>query len=83
MLEKIAPDGVFSYEIRSAPMEKQDTWLKKHVDTLTIIGFVLGAAMWMNFKINQVEKDITIIKTVLIMKNIMPTELAKADSAKR
>ncbi len=50
---------------------------KKHVDTVIIITAIVGSMLWMNGKFNELEKDITIIKTVLIMKNIMPVELAK------
>jgi hypothetical protein len=36
----------------------------------------LGAAMvWMNSRFNEIEKDITIIKTVLTMKEILPIDL--------
>lgn len=49
---------------------------KKHVDTVIILTGILASVLWMNGKFNEIEKDITIIKTVLIMKNIMPIELA-------
>lgn len=52
-------------------------WFKKHVDTIVILGAFASSILWMNGKFNELEKDITIIKTVLIIKNIMPTELAK------
>lgn len=62
-------------------------FLKKHVDTVVVVGAIVGAAMWMQSSIHRLEddvnarfakldQDIAIIKTVLIMKNIMPTELA-------
>ena len=51
-------------------------WFKKHVDTVIILGAFATSILWMNSRFNELEKDITIIKTVLIMKNIMPTELA-------
>jgi len=56
-------------------------WFKKHADSIATIISVVGAIMWMNGRMetrfNQIEKDIAIIKTVLVMKNIMPTELAR------
>lgn len=59
-------------------------WFKKHVDTVIVLGGILVAVLWMNGKFNdidkkfgEVEKDITVVKTILIMKNIMPTELAQ------
>jgi hypothetical protein len=51
-------------------------WFKKHTDTVIILAAFAGSILWMNGKFNTLEKDITIIKTVLIMKNIMPIELA-------
>ena len=61
-------------------------WMKKHVDTVVILGSVVGAMSWMNMKFNEIdnrfneiEKELAIIKTVLIMKDIMPMELAKND----
>lgn len=57
--------------------------LKKHVDTIIILGGVLSSVLWMNHQFNGVngriaklEQDIAVIKTVLIMKSIMPSELA-------
>lgn len=51
-------------------------WFKKHTDTVIIIGAIVSSMLWMNGRFNEIEKDITIIKTVLIMKNILPPELA-------
>lgn len=68
--------------------------IKKHVDTVVVLGAILSSVLWMNGKFNSVdhqfaeiekqialtradfEKEISIIKTVMIMKNIMPSELA-------
>lgn len=61
-------------------------WFKKHADTLVILTAFASSILWMNGKFsdvdkrfNGIEKDIVMIKTVLIMKNIMPNELAKKD----
>ena len=58
-------------------------WMKKHVDTVIVLSGILASVFWMNGKFTQVdnrfmemEKDLLVIKTVLVMKNIMPTELA-------
>lgn len=51
-------------------------WFKKHTDTVIIVGAIISSVLWMNGRFNEIEKDITIIKTVLIMKNILPPELA-------
>jgi hypothetical protein len=51
-------------------------WFKKHTDTVMVLSAILGAVLWMNTRFNELDKDIIVIKTVLIMKNIMPCELA-------
>lgn len=55
---------------------------KKHVDTVIILGSILSSVLWMNGKFNELEKDIIVVKTVLILKQIMPSELAKGDAEK-
>lgn len=59
-------------------------WLKKHADTIAVLTAIFGCFGWMSAKfssvereIHQLDKDISIVKTVLMMKNIMPSELAK------
>jgi hypothetical protein len=52
-------------------------WFKKHVDTVIILTAFGSSILWMNGQFNQIEKDLAIVKTVLIMKNIMPVELAQ------
>lgn len=51
-------------------------WIKKHVDTVIILGGILGSVLWMNSKFNELEKEVAIMKTVLLMKEIYPKELA-------
>lgn len=58
--------------------------IKKHVDTLIIIGAIVSSMLWMNGKFNdvdkrfnEIEKDIAVMKTVMVMKGVMPSELAK------
>ena len=55
-------------------MEKINIFTR-HMDTLIIVSSILGAVMWNNMKFNELEKDVAIIKTVLVMKNIYPQEL--------
>ena len=52
---------------------------KKHIDTMIILGGIISSFLWMNSRFNALEKDMTMIKTVLILKNIMPIELASKD----
>jgi len=52
------------------------TWFKEHVDTIVVLGALTTGFLWINGKFNEMEKDISTIKTVLIMQRIMPAELA-------
>ncbi len=52
-------------------------WFRKHTDTVIILGAFAASLIWMNGKFNEIEKDMAVIKAVLVMKNIMPGELAK------
>lgn len=61
-------------------------WFKKHVDTCIILGAFGASILWMNGKFNDVEKEIgnlktdtAVIKAVLILRNVMPPELASKD----
>ncbi len=61
-------------------------WFKKHVDTVIILTAFASSILWMNGKFNaidhrfsDIEKDLAIVKTVLILKNIMPVELAQKE----
>ena len=56
-----------------------ENWFKKHVDTAIILGAFAASILWMNGKFNELERDMTIIKTVLVLKNILPAELAKGE----
>jgi len=69
--------------------ENKMNWFTKHVDTVVVLSGILASVFWMNGKFNEldnrfniVEKDIVMIKTVMIMKNIMPADLAKKDGEK-
>lgn len=54
--------------------------LKKHYETLTILGgmsvILIGCCMWITGQFNDVKTRLTRIETVLIMQGIMPKELA-------
>jgi hypothetical protein len=49
--------------------------LKKHVDTAIILSATLTSVLWMNSQFNSLEKEIAVIKTVLLMKGVFPSEL--------
>lgn len=64
-------------------------YLSKHVDSVVVIGAILASVLWMNGRFNEVdsrfsqlEKDVAIIKTVLVLKNIMPNDLCSDDATK-
>jgi len=50
-------------------------WFKQHADTIAILTVFAGCFWNLNEKINAIDKDLAIIKTVLVMKNIIPNEL--------
>lgn len=52
-------------------------WFKDHADTLSIIASLVASLLWINTQFNEIKIDIAVIKTVLIMKQIVPCELAK------
>ena len=52
-------------------------WAKKHVDTVIVLSALLSSAAWMNSKFNELDKRLVRIETVLIVKEIMPRQLAK------
>lgn len=52
-------------------------WFKKHADTLVMLATILGCYWNINDRLNAIEKDMAVVKTVLIMRNLMPTELAQ------
>ena len=61
-------------------------WFRKHTDAVIILGAIVGSMLWMNGKFNDVdkkfsclEKDMAVLKAVMIIKNIMPAELAKSE----
>lgn len=57
-------------------------WFKKHADAVGVVVAIFVACVWMNGKFNEVNKemsslkmDIAVMKTVLLMKEILPKEL--------
>jgi hypothetical protein len=51
-------------------------WAKKHTDTVILLGALFTGFLWLNGKFNDMEKRLVRIETVLIMKGIMPENLA-------
>lgn len=65
------------------------TWFKQHADTIAILATFCAAFVWIDGKFDRIddrfsfiEKDVAIIKTVFIMKQIMPCELAEKREGK-
>ena len=69
----------------------EKNWFNKHADTALILASVASSIIWMNGKFNDVDKrfnevdkkfstierEVAVVKTVLLMKNILPSELAQ------
>lgn len=62
-------------------------WFKKHADTVVILAAFASSFLWMNGKFNDLDKElgilkteVAVMKTVMLMKNILPAELAKGES---
>lgn len=58
-------------------------WFKKHADTLTIIALILGGFVWgdgkfdkVNDRLSHVERELGEVKTVLIIRGMMPESMA-------
>jgi len=51
-------------------------WFKKHADTVVVLGAIISSIAWMNGRFSQIDKEILMIKTVLLVKGIYPSELA-------
>jgi len=73
--------------------QEKTSLIKQYAETITIcmtiITSLLTSTFWINGKFNEVDKkfyemheQITVIKTVLIMKNILPTELSTHENSK-
>lgn len=65
-------------------------FFKKHLDTAFIVLSIITSVICINNNLNQkftevnqkfseIEKDLAVIKAVLILKGIMPQELAKGE----
>jgi hypothetical protein len=62
---------------------KKPNWFKKHMDMLVIVGMILVASKWadgkfdkINDRFTSIEKDITQVKTVLIIRGWLPESMA-------
>ena len=59
------------------------TLMAQHADTVIVLTGILAAVLWMNHKFNEVEKDIVIIKTVLMLKGDLPRELVSKSNQQK
>lgn len=64
-------------------------WFARHIDTVVVLGGILGVMLWMNGRFSDVEKDITNlekrlikIEAVLILRGIMPAEMSAVGEEK-
>ncbi len=63
--------------------------IKKHVDTVIVLGGILSSVFWMNHKFTEIdnrfvslEKDMAVMKAVLMIKGQFPKELMAASEEK-
>ena len=63
--------------------KKKKNWFKEHADTIVILGSFAICFWNLNEKLNDrfssLDTRLTVIETVMVLKNIMPSELAKCD----
>lgn len=52
------------------------------VSTLTIIAILFSGFVWINSKFNSIEKDLVVIKTVLISKEFVKPEVFASKETK-
>lgn len=50
-------------------------WFKKHVDTVIVLGGILGSMIWISGRFAKIEQDLAVMKAVMVMQKIMPAEL--------
>lgn len=68
-------------------MTEKNSWFREHADTIAILS-MFALCFWnlnekMNTKLGEIERELAIIRTVLVMKNIMPETLAKIPEVER
>ena len=63
--------------------------IKKHVDTVIVLVGILSSVFWMNHKFTEIdnrfvslEKDMAVMKAVLMIKGQFPKELMAASEEK-
>lgn len=50
--------------------------MKKHVDTVVILGGIVGSLIWMNGKFNDIDRRLVRIETIMAVKGIMNDHFA-------
>lgn len=61
-------------------------FLKRHSDAIAVLTAIFGVFVWLNVqfssmdrRLSELEKEIAVVKTVMIMRNIMPPDMAARD----
>lgn len=64
-------------------------WFRKHTDAMIVLSGIVASMLWMNSKFNDIDmkfagldKEITVMKTVMLLKNIYPQELCAKEEGK-
>lgn len=58
-------------------MNQAKAWIKRHVDTVLVMSTLVYGLIWMNGRFNEMEREISRIKTILIINKLMPPEMAE------
>jgi len=53
--------------------------MKRHVDTVMILGGIVGSLIWMNGKFNDIDRRLVRIETIMVVKGIMNDHFASED----
>lgn len=63
-----------------------NNWFSKHVDTVIVLTAIMSSILWMNGKfsdiekeISRIDKEISVIKAILIVRHILPPDLAVSE----
>jgi len=64
-----------------------NNWFSKHVDTVVVLTAIMSSILWMNGKFSDIEKEIfridkeiSVIKAILIVRHILPQDLAISEA---
>jgi hypothetical protein len=51
-------------------------WIKKHTDTVIVLGALFGGFLWLNGKFNDLDRRLVKIETIMYIKGLVTQEFA-------